>query len=443
MVGEEWPTVEGLQSLGLLLVEDGNHGEYRPRPDEFSQRGVAFVRAADLSDGAVDFERCEHVNASAVARIRKGIGRPRDILLSHKGTVGKLARVPADAPPFVCSPQTTFWRVLDETKVDRGYLYAFMRSRLFESQLLAVQGETDMAPYVSLTAQRRLKIALPTPGRQAAIGDFLGALDDKLELNHRMAQTLEAMARALFKSWFVDFDPVHAKADRRPTGLPDETAALFPDRFGEDGLPDGWEQRTLGSKLATTIVRGLAPAYADNGVLVLNQRCIRDSRIDMTKIRRHDDSVKRVTEERFLRVGDIVINSTGVGTLGRVAQVLRLPEAMTADSHVTIVRPNTDEISANLLGLSLIYAEPYIETLGLGSTGQTELSRDAIAELMIVMADQRVRHKFDEIVIPTRDRVCQALEEITALTMLRDTLLPKLISGELSITAAANGTAAA
>ena len=243
MAGDVWQTVEELQASGRLLVEDGNHGEYRPRRDEFVESGVAFVRAADMRDGKVDFEKCEHIGSVALARIRKGIGRPGDILLSHKGTVGKLARVEVDAPPFVCSPQTTFWRILDKTKIDKNYLYGFMRSRLFSSQLASVQGETDMAPYVSLTAQRRLRIALPRFSEQVAIGHLLSALDDKIALNRHTAETLEAMVRALFKSWFVDFDPVRAKAERRPVGLSDDLAALFPDSFGGDGLPRGYSIR--------------------------------------------------------------------------------------------------------------------------------------------------------------------------------------------------------
>ncbi len=97
-----------------------------------------------------------------------------------------------------------------------------------------------MAPYLSLADQLALQIDLPPLQRQQAIAEILGVLDDKIELNRRMAETLEAMARALFKSWFVDFDPARAKAEGRPTGLPDDLAALFPDRFGDDGLPEGW-----------------------------------------------------------------------------------------------------------------------------------------------------------------------------------------------------------
>ena len=115
-MGDRWITasVSYLQSSGTLLVEDGNHGENRPRSEEFCLEGVAFIRAADMDGGRVFFGRASKINDVALRRIRKGIGAPGDILLSHKGTVGKVSIVPGNAPPFVCSPQTTFWRCLDE-----------------------------------------------------------------------------------------------------------------------------------------------------------------------------------------------------------------------------------------------------------------------------------------------------------------------------------------
>ena len=147
-------SVSDLQRGGSSLVEDGNHGEYRPRPDEFVEDGVALIRAADMDSGRVLFESAAKINERARQRITKGIGAPGDVLLSHKGTVGKVALVPSDAPPFVCSPQTTFWRTLDMNSLDRKYLYAFLRSPGFHAQLATRAGETDMAPDVSLTSQR-------------------------------------------------------------------------------------------------------------------------------------------------------------------------------------------------------------------------------------------------------------------------------------------------
>lgn len=433
MTGESWRTVEELQAAGVLLVEDGNHGEYRPRLDEFVDDGTAFIRAADISDGRVDFSDCEHINDVAFARIRKGIGRPNDILLSHKGTVGKLANVPDDAPPFVCSPQTTFWRVLDNGQLDRGYLYAFMRSGLFKAQLAAVQGETDMAPYVSLTAQRRLKIALPSIKHQIAVGGLLTTLDDKIALNRRMNDTLEAMARAFFKSWFVDFDAVRAKMEGRETGLASDVAVLFPglmDDAEENNLPVGWRYASL-SEVTSELRRGIAPKYVEQGgVCVINQRCIRDRKVSLDASRRHDIE-QRTIDGRELEVGDVLVNSTGVGTLGRVGQIWTLTETTVADSHVTVVRAGG--ISKTYLGQNLRFREAEIEALGEGSTGQTELSRARLGELPILVPSSPILDAFDEIAEPILNRIVANDEGIRTLASLRDLLLPKLMSGELQI----------
>jgi len=113
-----------------------------------------------------------------------------------------------------------------------------------------MMASTDMAPYLSLTDQRRLRITLPSVAEQKAIAAILGALDDKIELNRRMNTTLEAMARGLFQSWFVDFDPVRAKLDgRQPTGVDSGTAALFPNEFEDSELgpiPKGWRVMNFG-----------------------------------------------------------------------------------------------------------------------------------------------------------------------------------------------------
>ncbi|MBK8460151.1 MAG: restriction endonuclease subunit S [Micropruina sp.] len=187
--------VSDLVAYGILRVEDGNHGEYRPRPDEFIDKGVPFIRAADMSAGIVEFAKSGKINPEARARIRKGIGQPGDVLLSHKGTVGKVAVAPSDAPDFVCSPQTTFWRSLNHDRLDQRYLRCFMGSEPFQRQLHVLMGQTDMAPYVSLTDQRSLLVALPEIADQRAIAEVLGALDDKIAANTRIADRVAELAR--------------------------------------------------------------------------------------------------------------------------------------------------------------------------------------------------------------------------------------------------------
>ncbi|WP_422017578.1 restriction endonuclease subunit S [Reyranella sp.] len=238
----EWvtDTVINLQSRGILRVEDGNHGEARPRPDEFVDVGVAYIRAADMANGSILFDSASKINRKARERITKGIGKPGDILISHKGTVGRIARAPINAPDFVCSPQTTFWRSTNEEILSQDFLYSYVRSPKFSQEFLVRSGETDMAGYVSLTSQRCLVLSIPPIELQRPIGALMSALDEKIELNRQMNETLEAMARAVFKDWFVDFGPTRAKIERRAPYLTPDIWSLFPDRLDDDGKPEGW-----------------------------------------------------------------------------------------------------------------------------------------------------------------------------------------------------------
>jgi type I restriction enzyme S subunit len=123
-----------------------------------------------------------------------------------------------------------------------------LRWAYYQLKSVDLNSVDDGSPIPSTTrpAFYALPVKLPSRAEQDRIADLLSALDDKIALNRRMAETLEAMARALFKSWFIDFDPVRAKTEGRPTGLPDDLAALFPDRLSDDGLPVGWPN-TAGS----------------------------------------------------------------------------------------------------------------------------------------------------------------------------------------------------
>ncbi|QTL03918.1 restriction endonuclease subunit S [Aquabacter sp. L1I39] len=333
---------------------------------------MAFIRAADMSDGAVLFDSASKINNRARERITKGIGKPGDVIISHKGTVGRIARAPLDAPEFVCSPQTTFWRSTNEDILNQDFLY--MRWPKFAEEFQVRSGETDMAGYVSLTSQRSLVLSIPPMELQRPIGALMSTLDEKIRLNRRMNETLEAMARAIFKDWFVDFGPTRAKMEGRPPYLAPDIWSLFPDRLDDEGKPEGWGMANLGA-MTTELRRGISPSYAAaGGVRVLNQKCIRDRQVDPGPARRHDPE-RRMIDGRLLAIGDVLVNSTGVGTLGRVAQIVELEEPTIVDSHVTVVRADPSLVSSSYLGLNLTSRETEIEALGEGSTGQTELAR--------------------------------------------------------------------
>jgi type I restriction enzyme S subunit len=279
-----------------------------------------------------------------------------------------------------------------------------------------------------------IEVKIPPPDEQRAIAHILGTLDDKIDLNRRMNVTLEAMARALFKSWFVNFDPVRAKAEGHDPGLPKAIAELFPDRlvdseFGE--IPEGWTVSRL-RDLTEYLSRGIGPSYVEEGgVGVLNQKCIRDRRVNYEFARRHDPS-KRSIEGRTLQRLDILINSTGVGTLGRVAQLLTVPETTIVDSHVSILRASADT-DPYFLGVALSGRETDIEALGEGSTGQTELSRERLGSLECLSPPPNLQTAFGRVAGALLSRLSKNEDASHTRASLRDVLLPKLISGELRV----------
>ncbi|OGT01806.1 MAG: hypothetical protein A3F73_08370 [Gallionellales bacterium RIFCSPLOWO2_12_FULL_59_22] len=162
----------------------------------------------------------------------------------------------------------------------------------------------------------------------------------------------------------------------------------------------GWQTKTLG-EVCAFLNRGISPKYLEKGgVCVLNQKCVRDHQISYEPSRRHDSFAKKVTEERFIQLGDVLVNSTGTGTLGRVAQVrVEPPESTTVDSHVTIVRPNPGKFFPDFFGYMLITIEEAIKEAGEGCGGQTELARSVLAEQFSVSYPTSIAEQLRIVVI--------------------------------------------
>lgn len=272
---------------------------------------------------------------------------------------------------------------------------------------------TDLSGYITGSAQPKLSqssmnaIVLPMPKFeiQKEVADFIEKFDKKIQINEKVNDNLEQQAVALFKSWFVDFSV-----------------------FGGT-VPENWKNTTL-ENITTLITRGIAPKYSnDSDQTVINQKCIRNHTIDLSLARTH---TPKAINEKWLKFGDLLINSTGDGTLGRVAQVWFVPKALTVDSHVTIVRPAREELIF-YIGLWGILHEKEIESLHTGSTGQTELPRDRVKMLKLLLPDNISLSRFNSIIAPMASTIILNQEENQKLAGLRDTLLPKLMSGEIDV----------
>ena len=415
-----------LQNEGTLLVADGNHGEYRPRSDEFGQGEYAFIRAADMDDGRVLFDSAQRINDQALARIRKGVGQGGDVLFSHKGTVGKLALVPLDAPPFVCSPQTTFWRTLDEGRLDRRYLYYFMRSSAFTDQWMARSNETDMAAYVSLTAQRQLNIALPEIDEQRAIAGVLGALDDKIEQNRRTARALERLARAIFRAWFVDFEPVKAKAAGATSfpSMPQAVFAALPTRFVDSEIgpvPEGWEVKTISESILLTM--GQSPPsefYNESGEGLPFHQGVTDYGFRFPTHR-----VYCTTEGRIAEPEDVLLSVRApVGRINVADRRLVLGRGLAGLRH------RSDRQS--FLYQQICHVFPEEDSIGDGTIYKAVTKR-FLEQMPLLLPSKQAQEAFENLACPLDDLIAVCEVESRKLAETRDLLLPQLLSGQIRV----------
>jgi type I restriction enzyme, S subunit len=283
-------------------------------------------------------------------------------------------------------------------------------------------------------------VEVPPLHEQRAIAQILGTLDDKIELNRQMSATLEEMARALFKSWFVDFDPVRSKAEGRDTGLPVHLAALFPDTLVESELgeiPEGWETAELGSFVS--VVKGrsyksveLAPS---DTALVTLKSFARGGGWRADGLKPYTGPYK---QEQVLRPGEIVIACTDVTQAAEVigrAAVVRAHDLyliLVASLDVLIVRPTSPHISSAFLyylgNTGAFVSHTYAHTTG---TTVLHLSKDAVPSFRFTRPPRELREAFDAFAAPTLQRVESLEAESRALAAARDALLPKLISGDL------------
>ena len=292
----------------------------------------------------------------------------------------------------------------------------------------AAGGGGSVYTNVSKTRFSDIEVMLPSHLEQQAIANILGLLDDKIELNRKMNRTLEAMARALFKSWFVDFDPVRAKVAGRDPGLPKPLADLFPDSFEDSELgeiPKDWGVGTL-DDVAIHPRRGVQPSEIDPSTpyIALDhmpKRCIALS---------DWEAANRLESNKFeFKKGEILFgklrpyfHKVGVAPLDGVCS-----------TDIVVVTPRTEKWFGFVL--EHVSSTAFVEYTNAGSTG-TKMPRTSWGEMAryaVVMPPETVAESFTRQIRPVVDRIIASVHESRTLAALRDTLLPKLISGELRV----------
>jgi len=415
-----------------LLIGDG----YRAKNEELANSGPPFARASNINNG-FRFNDADRFPERNLGRVGNKVSQPGDVVFTSKGTVGRFAFVRPDTPRFVYSPQLCFWRSLDTEVVDPRFLYYWMSGREFYHQFTGVAGQTDMADYVSLSDQRSMHITLPGIGEQRAIAHALGSLDDKIELNRRMNETLEGVARAIFKSWFVDFDTVRAKLDGRESRLPLEIANMFPDRLVESEIgeiPMGWGVVPL-DKMGR-FLNGLAlqkfPPLDGRSLPVIKIAQLRSGSVHGA-----DRASAELDPDYIVEDGDLLFSWSG-----SLECVFWAGGRGALNQHLFKVTSQRYPLWLLYFGIHQ-HLEGFRQIAAGKATTMGHIQRHHLSEAKVASPSSGLLKVADGIFSPLVKSLWRRRLESRTVANIRDALLPKLLSGEISVNAAREAAGAA
>jgi type I restriction enzyme S subunit len=328
--------------------------------------------------------------------------KPPGVVTGRYGTLGEVFYLDKDYWPL-----NTSLYVVDFKNTLPKFAFYFLKNALgnYQSDKAAVPG-------IDRNVLHELMVSIPDIDSQASIAAFLSTYDDLLDNNRRRMALLEDAVAHLYREWFLCFRfPGH-----------EHTQIV-------NGTPDGWQRQPL-SNLTSFLKRGITPHYDEEASgLVINQKCIRSRRLSLDFARHQSREFK---PEKQVQVGDVLVNSTGEGTLGRVAQVKTPVPNCTVDTHVTIVRPAL-HVPQHYFGSAVMDWETRFAVMGKGATNQTELSPRAIGEIEVMIPAHALVTQFELFAEPLYTQMVNLAAQNEKLRAVQSLLLPRLMSGEIKL----------
>ncbi len=395
---------------------------------DYVDTGVPVIRGQNMGGRWVSGEYA-FVTDKKAGSLDANLARPGDIVFTQRGTLGQVSVVPTDQFDRYLVSQSQMKLTVNRELADSMFIY-YVFSTVEQQNYIRQNAIQTGVPHTNLGILRATPVPLPPLPEQRAIAHILGTLDDKIELNRRMNETLEAMTRVLFKSWFVDFDPVRAKAEGREPSLPKSLADLFPVSFEESELgeiPTGWRVATLPEVIevnpARALRKGVAAPY-----------------LDMANMPTRGHSAAEVVERpfgsgmRFVNGDTLVARITPCLENGKTAFVDFLEDGQVGwgSTEYIVLRPKLPLPAefAYCLARSTEFRDFAIQSMT-GSSGRQRVPAESLSHFRIVAAPKPIAERFGRLIKPLFARASAATTEGRALAALRDTLLPKLISGGL------------
>jgi type I restriction enzyme S subunit len=413
------------------------------KQDFFADSGIPLARVSDFTSESIDLANCIKVDRDHAKLWQTHLLSEGDILVATVGSwppnwssvVGKVVRVPKDAAGSIQN-QNTACLIAYPDKVEQDFLYYLLKTRDFVYWAAnSAHGSANQAR-IPIQNLGKYSFKLPPLPEQRAIAHILGSLDDKIEANRRMNETLEAMARAIFKSWFVDFDPVRAWAEgREPAGMDAETGAIFPDGFEESDIgeiPQGWNVRPIGE--VVNVLGGGTPStmetsYWEGGT---HSFCTPKDMSSLT-------SPILLNTERHLTDKGLAKVSSGQLPIGTVLMSSRAPIGYLALSEIPV------SINQGIIAMVCYKELPNLYVLNWAganmegfiavANGSTflEISKWNFRPIKVLVPPPLILKEFMRAIGPLYFQIINNTKQSQALEELRDAILPRLISGEIPV----------
>ena len=388
--------------------------------DDYVSSGVPVIRGQNMGGRWISGDFAFVTDAKARA-LSANVAKPGDLIFTQRGTLGQVSIVPPARFERYIVSQSQMKLTANPDIADPLFLYYLFSTREQQEYIRQNAIQTGV-PHTNLGILRDTPVFIPPIGQQRAIARILGALDDKIELNRRMNETLEAMARALFKSWFIDFDPVRAKAEGRNPHLPVHIADLFPARLvGSDfehPVPEGW----------------LLGALSDHVLNFDSQRVPLSGAERAKRQGRHPyhgaaGVLDHIDDYLFDGIYALVGEDGSVLRGNGLAVTQYVWGKFWVNNHAHVLR-GKGQVSTEQLFLYFDFqpVAPYV-------TGavQPKLSQGRMNLMPFVYAGEGICLAFAKLVQPWFARLRANADENISLNRIRDTLLPKLISGEIRV----------
>jgi type I restriction enzyme S subunit len=394
------------------LAEDIAMGPFGSniKTDNFRPSGVPVIRGQNLVEGGFDNSNFVFISEEKAQSLKRSIAYPDELVFTHRGTLGQVGVIPKNKYPYYLVSQSQMRLAVKKDILNPKFLYYFFKSQIGQNELLKNVSQVGVPAIASPTKSLKdIDIIIPDLPTQSRIASILSCLDDKIELNHRMNQTLEQMAQALFNHYFVDnIDP--------------------------DNLPEGWTQKSIGEVVSVKDGTHDSPKPKEYGYYLITSKHIKGSKIDFNQAYFISDK-DYIDVNRRSKVDTYDILLTMIGTVGVVHLVTENPVNF-AIKNIGLFKSSerTDLFEFIYLYLSSKKIKDYLETRTTGST-QQYLTLQTLRNIPITIPTDSVLKDFKSKAHPLIRKIRSNDDEVLLLTKIRDTLLPKLMSDEIDVDA--------